>query len=332
MADGGEGTVDVFLARGAERETAVVCGPLGARVDAVYAMSSDHAVLEMASASGLGLLDPSQYDPMHADTYGTGDLMLAALHRGAKRLILGIGGSATNDAGIGMLRALGVRFRDSDGATIDGGIESYLRLEAIDMRELDSSLRGVPIEVAVDVDNPLCGANGAARTFAAPKGANDREIEVLDQVLSHFADVAATTLGHDMRDVAGAGAAGGLGFALLAFLGATMQPGVALIAREAKLDERLDGAALCMTGEGKIDAQTLHGKTVAGVGKLAHAHNVPVVAFGGAVDDEAASALEARGITVVRIAPRNMAVEESMKRAAELLETAAATATRNVLA
>ncbi|MGB7048428.1 MAG: glycerate kinase [Candidatus Cybelea sp.] len=161
MADGGEGTVDVFLERGAARKVARVRGPLGAPADAVFALDNDSAILEMASASGLGLLERSQYDPTHTDTFGTGQLRDAALHAGAQRLIIGIGGSATNDAGTGMLRALGVRFLDKRGAEIDGGILDYERLETIEPRGIDERIAGIAIEVAVDVDNPLCGPNGA---------------------------------------------------------------------------------------------------------------------------------------------------------------------------
>jgi glycerate 2-kinase len=324
MADGGEGTVDVFLERGAERKIAPVRGPLGATVDAVYAVAGDTAILEMASASGLALLERSQYDPMRADTYGTGQLIEAALDGGARHLIVGIGGSATNDAGTGMLRALGVRFLDRSGHEIDGGMLAYEQLESIDLQRFEPRFSVVLVEVAVDVDNPLCGPNGASRTFAAQKGATPQEIEQLDRVLRHVADVTEQTLHRDCRDAPGAGAAGGVGFALMAFVRARMEHGVRLIARECGLPELLRGASLCMTGEGKIDLQTLHGKTVAGVAEIARDCGVPVVAFGGAVDNDAAAKLEERGIEVVTIAPAGTPVEESMRSAARFLEAAAA--------
>ena len=323
MADGGEGTVDVFLERGATRKVARVRGPLGTPVDAAFALDNDTAILEMAGASGLGLLERSQYDPAHTDTFGTGQLIEAALDAGARRLIIGIGGSATNDAGTGMLRALGVRFLDKQGVAIDGGILDYERLETIDPSGIDERIAKVAIEVAVDVDNPLCGPNGATRTFAAQKGATPDQIERLDHVLGHIADVADRALSHDYRNAPGAGAAGGLGFALMAFLDAKMQPGVQLIARECGLDKLLTGATLCMTGEGKIDLQTLHGKTVDGVAKLASERGVAVVAFGGAVEKDAAERLAQRGIEVVAIAPPGTPIEESMRSAARFLEAAA---------
>ncbi len=332
MADGGEGTVDVFLERGSARRSARVRGPLGETVEAVYALRDGTAVLEMASASGLGLLAKSQYDPMRADTFGTGELMRAALDAGAKHMIIGIGGSATNDAGIGMLRALGARFLGADGAIIiDTNIASYEQLAAIDLQALDPRPAGIRIDVAVDVDNPLCGENGAARTFAPQKGASPEDVAVLERVMERIADVAERTLHHDYRNAPGAGAAGGLGFALLAFLGANMERGVTLIAREWNLGEQLDGAALCMTGEGKIDEQTLHGKTVAGVGELARSRNVPVIAFGGMVDPAAVEPLAQRGIAIVEIAPEGMPVDESIRKAAPLLEAAAKAATLRTL-
>ncbi len=331
MADGGEGTVGVFLARGAERKVAQVHGPLGAPVDAIYARDGDTAILEMASASGLALIEASQHDPTRTDTFGTGELLAAALDGGARRLIVGIGGSATNDAGIGMLRALGVRFLDRRGDPIEDCILAYGQLESIDLAGLESRLAGARIEVAVDVDNPLCGSAGAARTFAPQKGATPEQVEQLERVLQRFADVTESVLGRDYRNVPGAGAAGGLGFAFVAFLGAHLVPGVTLVAREAGLDELLRGASLCMTGEGKIDLQTLHGKTVDGVAKMALQRGVRPIAFGGAVEKDAAEQLTQRGIEVVAIAPPGTSREESMRSAAPLLEDAAANVTRRVL-
>ncbi|MEO6912865.1 MAG: glycerate kinase [Candidatus Baltobacteraceae bacterium] len=323
MADGGEGTVDVFLERGAERKTVEVRGPLGAPVEAVYAVDGDTAILEMASASGLGLLERSAYDPIHADTFGTGELIQAALTAGVTRIVIGIGGSATCDGGTGMLRALGVRFLDKYDEDIGGGMVAYEQLDAIDLQGLDKRLARAKIAVAVDVDNPLCGEYGAARTFAAQKGANPAQVGLLDKALERIADVSEGTICADYRERPGAGAAGGLGFALLAFLRATLEPGVQVIARETGLDQLLIGAALCLTGEGKIDEQTLHGKTVFGVGELARARNVPVIAFGGAVDGRTAEKLARRGVDVEPIAPNGTSVEDSIRDAARYVEASA---------
>lgn len=323
MADGGEGTVETFLDRGAQRRTARVRGPLGKRVEAVFALDDRTAIVEMSSASGLGLLDSAEYDPTKTDTFGTGGLISAALSAGARRIIVGLGGSATNDAGTGMLRALGVRFLDANGDELREGILSYERLASIDIEGLDSRVMDVEIDAAVDVDNPLCGADGASRTFAKQKGATPEQIERLDAVLEHIADVAAKTLGHDERNTPGAGAAGGLGFALVAFLDANLERGVKLIADEAGLPEMMRDASLCLTGEGKIDMQTLHGKTVAGVAKIASDCGVPVVAFGGKVEEDAKAALAGLGIEAIQTAPPDVPAEEAMARAAEFLEKAA---------
>ncbi|HZY98715.1 MAG TPA: glycerate kinase [Candidatus Baltobacteraceae bacterium] len=331
MADGGEGTVETFLDRGAQRMTARVRGPLGKPVDAVFALDDDTAIVEMSSASGLGLLERSQYDPTKADTFGTGGLITAALSAGARRIIVGLGGSATNDAGTGMLRALGVRFLDRNGDELREGILTYERLASIDLDALDTRVKNVQIDAAVDVDNPLCGPNGASHTFAKQKGATPEQIERLDAVLEHIADVAAKTLGHDERNTPGGGAAGGLGFALVAFLDAKLERGVKLIADEAGLPEMMRGASLCMTGEGKIDMQTLHGKTVDGVARIADACGVAVVAFGGKVEDDVKAALAERGIKAVQTAPTDMPAERAMARAAEFLEEAAAVAAKQSL-
>ena len=331
MADGGEGTVEAFLDRGAQPITARVRGPLGQSVDAIFALDGHTAIVEMSSASGLGLLDRSQYDPTKTDTFGTGGLISAALSAGARRIIAGLGGSATNDAGTGMLRALGVRFFDANGDELREGILTYERVASIDLDGLDKRVKNVRIDAAVDVDNPLCGPNGASRTFAAQKGATPEQVERLDAVLEHIADVVSHTLGHDERNSPGAGAAGGLGFALVAFLNAKLERGVRLIADEAGLPQMLRGASLCMTGEGKIDMQTLHGKTVAGVAEIAKERGVPVIAFGGKVEEDAKAALSERGVKAVQTAPSEMPGEQAMARAAEFLEEAAASAAKDFL-
>ena len=323
MADGGEGTVDTFVERGAQRLSANVRGPRGEPVAAAFAFQGDTAVLEMSSASGLQLLTPAQRDPTRSNTLGTGELILAALDTGARRLICGLGGSATNDAGTGMLRALGVRFLDERGRAIDRDVLHFDRLASIDVCNLDRRLRSATIDVACDVDNPLCGPDGATRTFAAQKGATAEQIERLERVLQHIARIAAATLGRDRSNVPGAGAAGGLGFAFDAFLGGRLERGVDIIARACGLDTMLEHASLCLTGEGKIDMQTLHGKTVDGVARLAATYGVRTIAFGGQIEDDAAAALRERGIETVPIAPPGTPLDESIRRAAEFLERAA---------
>lgn len=324
MADGGEGTIDAFVDGGAEMRRQTVRGPLGGSVSATFARAGDVAIVEMASASGLALLDRAAYDAMAATTYGTGELVVAALDSGARRIVVGIGGSATNDGGAGMLAALGARFLDGAGIEIEYGGGRLRELASIDLSGLDSRLREVAIEVAADVDNPLCGPSGASAMFGPQKGASPADVLELDAALSHFADVAAATLGRDDRNVPGVGAAGGLGFAFVAFLGARLRPGVEIVAELRGLDTALRDASLCVTGEGRIDTQTLRGKTVAGVANVAKRYGVPVFALVGTLDAAAEDALFQRGVTCVPIGEGPMALDEAMTRSGELVERAAA--------
>lgn len=323
MADGGEGTVEAFLAGGARRRVARVRGPLGEPVDAAFARSDDLAVLEMAAASGLSLLERGEYDPLHASTFGTGELLSAAAQSGARRCIIGIGGSATVDVGTGMMRALGARFLDESGADLGDDLTQYVRLARIVLDGVDESVRSMNISVASDVRNPLTGEDGAAAVFAPQKGASPQDVALLDRIATRIADVTASAIGKDLRAMPGAGAAGGLGFALAAFLGARIEEGVFVIAKERGLDRALEGADLCATGEGRIDMQTLDGKTVAGVAELARRAGVTAVAFGGDVRPDAADAFARRGVECVATAS-GLSKDDAIARAAPLLERACA--------
>jgi len=326
MADGGEGTVDVFLAGGARAESALVQGPLGEPVRATFALTEDGlAVIEMAAASGLLLLTEAQRDPLRASTYGTGELVCRALDLGVERIVLGIGGSATNDGGAGLLSALGVRFLDKSGEALEAGGAALARLAAVDLAGLDARVRNVRLEVASDVDSVLCGPHGASTMFGAQKGASPQDILTLDAALAHFADVTAVVTGRDRRDVAGAGAAGGLGFGLVAYLDAELRPGVEIVAEVKALRESLGGADLCLTGEGRIDEQTLRGKTVAGVARCAREAGVPVIAFAGSIDVAVEPQLAQSGIAcAIPIVDTPMTLERAFENAAPLLERAAA--------
>jgi glycerate kinase len=328
MADGGEGTVDAFLATGARAERHRVMGPLGESVDAVFALDGSTAIVEMSAASGLELISRDERDALRADSFGTGELLRLALDAGARRIVVGIGGSATNDAGAGMLRALGVRLLDAAGDELPPGGAALPRLARIDLAALDARIAAATIEVAADVDNPLCGPNGASAIFGPQKGAGPEDVRVLDAALGHFADVAARTLGVDRRNEPGAGAAGGMGFALRAFLGATLRAGVDIVADLRGLGAALKMADAAYTGEGSIDGQTLAGKTVAGVARLAHSAGVGrIVAFGGRVEAAAAHALcERYGVVTIAIADPDVPRERAMREAAMLLERAAAAA------
>ncbi|MGH7728167.1 MAG: glycerate kinase [Vulcanimicrobiaceae bacterium] len=304
MADGGEGTVDAFLEAGWERIAARVLGPLGEPVEAAFAREGPRAVIEAAAASGLELVREHERRPLLASSAGTGELLRAALDRGARDLVVGLGGSATTDGGSGLLAALGARFLDRNGAQLPPGGGALRELAQIDLDALDSRLREVRIRAAVDVDLPLLGPRGAARQFAPQKGAGAAEVEQLEDALAHFAEVAARTLGRDLRELPGAGAAGGLGFGLAAFLGADLAPGALLVADLRDLESELAGADWCFTGEGKIDAQTLAGKTVAGVAQLARRAGVRTVAFAGSIEPEAEAALAALGVVAIPILDR----------------------------
>lgn len=318
MADGGDGTVDLFIESGATARTASVHDPLGRPIEARFALDGSRAIVELASASGLVLLRPEERDPWRADTRGTGELLRAALDSGAKEIVIGIGGSATNDAGIGMLRALGARTEPPQGMQ---GITH------VDLSGIDARVRSVKLLVASDVDNPLCGPHGASAVFGPQKGAKPNDVPKLDAALAQTADAVAAALGRDLRDVPGAGAAGGVGFALLV-LGGQLRPGVEIVAELRGLARALEGASLCMTGEGAIDAQTLRGKTVLGVARYAARANVPVIAFGGSIDTAVEPQLSRSGVTCVSILVKPAALDEAMRDAPALLTAAAARTAR----
>ena len=263
IADGGEGTVDAMVAAtGGNIVTLEVCGPMGETVNAFYGLTGDGktAVIEMAAASGLMLVAPEKRNPLLASSFGTGELIRHALDNGIRHIILGIGGSATVDGGMGMAQALGVRFLDADGQVLAANGGNLARVASIEMDECDPRLANCHIEVACDVDNPLVGARGAAAVFGPQKGASAEMVEQLDQNLSHFADVVETQLNLQVRNIAGAGAAGGLGFGLMAFTGAKLQSGAKWVIEQTQLAEKIKQADYVFTGEGSIDFQTKFGK------------------------------------------------------------------------
>lgn len=304
MADGGEGTVDAWAASvGASKVVADVHDPLMRPIKAEFAYdeASRTAVIEMAAASGLPLLKPDERDPMRTTTFGTGELMKAALDLGAREIILGIGGSATNDGGTGMASALGVRLLDAQGRALPHGASALARLAAIDTSTLDRLIAKTRIRAACDVTNPLLGPNGASAVYGPQKGAAKRDVAVLDKALAHLADIVSRTddlLGTAAPDAPGAGAAGGLGFGLMAFCGAKLESGVKLIARSVRLADRLKGCDLVVTGEGRMDSQTANGKTPAGVASVAKRLGIPCVAICGCVG-EGYEAVHAIGIDAV---------------------------------
>jgi len=327
MADGGEGTVAAVIAAvGGERRETRVCGPLGEPVTAHWGWldTTRSAVIEMAAASGLHLVPTGQRDALRSCTYGTGELILAALEAGAERIVLGFGGSATNDAGSGMLRALGARFEDAAGCPLPPGGAALAQLQRIDLSGLDPRLAQVDFEVACDVDNPLCGPRGASQVFGPQKGASPEQVRQLDAALARFADRCAATLGRDARDTPGSGAAGGIGFAARTFLGASFRPGIELVAELSGLEQAVIGADLVITGEGRIDEQTLYGKTPMGVASIAKRHGVPVVALAGMLG-EGYERLYGHGIDAAfSLAPGPISLADALAEAPVLLRRRAA--------
>lgn len=323
MADGGEGTVESILAacEGELRRTNVR-GPLGTAVDAAWGwLPHNHtAIIEMAEASGLQLVPTGQRDACTSSTFGTGELIRAALDAGAQRVILAIGGSATNDGGAGAMQALGVKLLDAEGQTLAPGGLALAQLALIDLSNIDPRLAEVRFDIAADVNNPLCGPHGSSVIFGPQKGASPEQVQLLDKALGHFAERCAAVLGHDVQDEPGSGAAGGLGFAAKAFLGAQFQAGVEVVAELVGLAEAVKGADLVITGEGRFDAQTLRGKTPFGVARIARQHGVPVIVIAGTLG-EGYQALYEHGIDAAfALASGPMTLEQACAEAPQLLQ------------
>jgi glycerate kinase len=323
MADGGDGTVEAFVAGGATARRLRVTGPLGEPVDAVYARDGTTAIVEMAAASGLALLGHG-LDARRATTRGTGELLRDALDAGATTVVLGIGGSATTDGGAGALAALGARFLDDAGAELEPAPDALARLASIDLSGLDPRLAAIDLAIACDVDNPLLGPHGAAAIYGPQKGATPHDVAFLDGVLARMAATMSAATGRDLRELPGAGAAGGLGWALASACGARLERGVTLVAQVRGLGPALRGADWCFTGEGRIDEQTLRGKVVDGVATLARDAGVPVFAFGGSVDLGVEAELRARGVRCAPIVPGPATLEDAMRDARTNLRAAAA--------
>jgi glycerate 2-kinase len=318
VADGGEGTVDSLVAwtQGGKR-TLSVTGPLGAPVDAFFGLSGDGttAVIEMAAASGLALVPKAQRNPLVTTSRGTGELIRAALDAGARTFILGIGGSATNDGGAGMLQALGARLIDDQGRDIGPGGAELARLARIDVSTLDARLAQCRIDVACDVDNPLTGPRGASATFGPQKGATPEVVRQLDECLAHFARLISRDLGADVDAVPGAGAAGGMGAGMMAFFKARLRPGAEIVMEAVGLDAAVRDADLVITGEGRIDSQTIYGKTPIGVARVAKRHGKPVIGIAGCLTSDV-GVVHDHGIDAVfSVLDRACTVEEALAEA-----------------
>lgn len=336
MADGGEGTVQSLVAAtGGQFITATVSGPLGQPVTATYGLLGNGrtAVIEMAEASGLPLVPRDQRDPLKSSTFGTGQLVADAISRGVEEIIVGLGGSATNDAGAGFAQALGVLFLKADGSPITdhlggGGLADVAR---IDMSGANPGLGRVKISVASDVTNPLTGPTGASAVYGPQKGATPELVATLDRNLAHFASIAKRDLGVDVTEQPGAGAGGGLGWALMAFTKAQVKRGVELVIEAVNLDQFMQGASLAVTGEGRVDFQTAFGKTPSGVAACARRAGVPVVAIGGGLSDDAPGVFQ-HGIDGLEAATANpMPLDQALKNSRAYLQNAAERVARLIM-
>ncbi|MDV4314742.1 glycerate kinase family protein [Acinetobacter indicus] len=319
LADGGEGTVDALLNACAGQKVACrVRGPLPQQqVESYFALMDEGktAVIEMAKANGIHLIPLAQRNPALTSTYGTGEMIRQALDLGVSKIVIGLGGSVTNDAGSGMAQALGVKFLDQAGLEVQPCGGNLKQICEIDLSALDARLATTEMLIASDVNNPLCGEYGASAIFGPQKGATPELVKILDQNLGYFANLVETTLGVNVQHQAGAGAADGLGFGLLAFARAKIQSGVELLIQQTGLTEKITQADVVLTGEGKIDRQTFMGKTPFGVAQVAKSLNKPVYAFAGMIGEDIEPLLEAGFTQIIGINPPDISVEDAIRNA-----------------
>ena len=325
VADGGEGTVDAVLqAEKGERVTARVHDPLMRPVDACYGvLAGGKAIIEMAAASGLPLVEENLRDPRSTSSFGTGELLLHALDRGARDFYLTLGGSATNDGGTGFLQALGVRFPDRDGNALDGTGGNLIRIAQIDTAGMDGRLRDCSVTVLSDVMNPLCGENGATFVYGRQKGASPESLEELEKGMLHYSELIRREYGADCSEMPGAGAAGGIGAALKVFCHGTIRSGIETVLDLIHFDEMLDGVDLVVTGEGRTDGQSCFGKVVQGIGMRAKAKRIPAVCLSGAMGENAMKVLDCGICSIMTTVNAPMSLREAMDDARELYLNAA---------
>ncbi len=331
LADGGEGTAEALVrATGGEMREVIVHNPHGREIKSSYGILGDGktAVVEMAAASGIGLLEESERDPLITATVGVGELLAAAAESGVEKMIVGIGGSATNDAGTGAMAVLGARFLDKGGHGLSLGGGSLVDLDRIDMSGFQFPKDKIQVTVACDVTNPLFGPTGAAAVYGPQKGATPQIIEQLDAGLRQWAEVVKRDLGKDVADMPGAGAAGGLGAGLCAFLGAELKSGIDIVLDAVGFDEVISGAELVVTGEGRLDEQTARGKTVVGILKRTQQAKVPLVALVGSCSGDISSLYDAGLTACFSLTPGPMSADYAMKHASELLTSVAANVAR----
>lgn len=315
LADGGEGTVETLVyGLGGEMVNTDVTGPMGEKINCSYGIINGTAVMEMAASSGLPLVPPDRRNPLLATTYGVGDMIKDAVNRGCHDFIIGIGGSATNDGGMGMLQSLGVKFLDKDGKETGIGGKYLADVADVDMSGLMPELKDCVFNIACDVDNPLCGERGASRVYGPQKGASENDIKFLDSALRNFSKITKKKLGVDCAETPGSGAAGGLGYGFMAYLGGELKPGVEIVLDAIGMDKAMEGADFVITGEGRIDSQTAMGKAPAGVAKRAKKAGAIVIGVAGCVTDDA-YLCNSEGIDAIfPVIDKAMPLEEAMDR------------------
>ena len=315
IADGGEGSVEALAdALGGTFIDAIVQNPLGEKIPARYAIAGDLGILEMASASGLTLIEKERRNPMKTSTYGFGQMILHAIHKGARKFIVGIGGSATNDAGTGMLSALGYEFYDEFGNLLEGKGENLIKITKISEKNVMPELKECEFLIACDVDNPLFGKNGAAYVYGPQKGADETMVKELDMGLISFASATSEHFSSEFWNFKGAGAAGGLGFGFVSYLNAKLKPGIDIITEEIRLEDEIKKADLVITGEGRLDFQSSMGKTPTGVAKIAKKYNKPVIAIAGCVKEDASNCNESGIDAFFSILNEPISLEEAMDK------------------
>ena len=336
LSDGGEGFVDAMLfAKGGEKVFVKVTGPLGEPVRAFYGLTgAEHeiAVLEMAAASGLQYVPLRLRNPLKTTTFGTGELILHALDRSVRTLIIGIGGSATHDVACGAAQALGARFSDADGRVVDQKMSGAIlqKIYHVDLSYMTSRLNDVNIQVACDVNNPLLGPLGAAKTYARQKGADERQIEILESGTRHIIDLIESAAGQRVREIPGSGAAGGMGAGFMAFMGATLQPGIRILLKNSDIERQIRGIDYILTGEGCTDSQTLHGKTVQGIVETAEKYEIPVIIMSGQIKN--AKLFVNRVHSMVSLSRQAGSTGRSLERPAFWIEKTAEKITRDIMA
>lgn len=336
VADGGEGTVEALVTATGGRiiEVENITGPLGNKINSFFGVLGDNAtaVIEMAAAAGLHLVPPEKRNPLHTTTYGVGELIIEALNYGCRGIIIGLGGSATNDGGMGMARALGVKFYDKNSKPVGSAGKHLASVESADMRHLDSRIGETSFTAASDVKNLFYGRDGASRVYAPQKGADEETVNILEEGMRHFAEVIFKEPGKYIGDVPGSGAAGGLGGGLMAFTGAVLKPGIEMVMESCNLDEIMRDARLVITGEGKTDHQTAFGKVPAGIASLAEKNGVPVICLSGSLAEGFEEIYKIGIDAAFSNITGPMSLAEAMEKSAEMLTHNAYAVTRVVLA